>query len=40
MEILQSIMALSTIEVEYIGITKAVKEAIWLRDLVLEMGFL
>ncbi|XP_073101418.1 uncharacterized protein [Elaeis guineensis] len=35
---LQPIMALSTTEVEYIGITEAVKEALWLKGLVLEMG--
>ena len=36
--ILQPITALSTIEVEYIGITKATKEALRLRRLVAEMG--
>ena len=32
-------MALSTTEVEYIGITKVEKEALWLKDLALEMDF-
>ena len=35
---LQPITALSTTEAEYIGITKAVKEALWLKRLVAEMG--
>ena len=35
--ILQPITALSTIEAEYIGITEAAKEALWLRRLVAEM---
>ena len=35
---LQSITALSTTEVEYIGITEAAKEALWLKGLALEMG--
>ena len=34
---LQPITALSTIEVEYIGIIEATKEALWLRRLVAEM---
>ena len=39
MEIVSSvIMILSTIEVEYIGNTKAAKEALWLKDLALKMG--
>ncbi|KAH9655560.1 Integrase catalytic domain-containing protein [Citrus sinensis] len=36
---LQSVVALSTTEAEYIALTKAVKEAIWLRGLVSELGF-
>ena len=36
---LQSIAALSTTEAEYISATKGVKEAIWLRGLVSELGF-
>ena len=35
---MQPITALSTTEVEYIGITKAEKEALWLKNLALEMG--
>ena len=35
---LQPIMTLSMIEVEYIGVTKAAKEALWLRGLALEIG--
>ena len=35
---LQPITALSTIEAKYIGITKATKEALWLRRLVAEIG--
>ena len=31
-------MVLSTTEVEYIGITEAAKEALWLKSLALEMG--
>ena len=34
----QPIMALSMTEVEYIGVTEEVKEALWLKGLVLEMG--
>ena len=34
---LQSVVALSTIEVEYIGTSEAVTEALWLRGLVLEL---
>ena len=36
--ILQPITTLSTTKVEYIGITKATKEALWLRRLVAKMG--
>ena len=36
--ILQPITTLSTIEVEYIGITEAAKEALWLKRLIVEMG--
>ncbi|GJX74338.1 retrovirus-related pol polyprotein from transposon TNT 1-94 [Tanacetum coccineum] len=35
---LQHVMALSTTEVEYMALTKAVKEAIWLRGLLEELG--
>lgn len=35
---LQPITALSTTEVEYIGLTEAAKEAIWLKGLLTEMG--
>ena len=35
---LQSVVALSTTEAEYIALTEAVKEAIWLRGLVSELG--
>lgn len=35
---LQHVVALSTTEVEYIGITEAVKEALWLKGLVNELG--
>ncbi|CAL0327637.1 unnamed protein product [Lupinus luteus] len=37
---LQSIAALSTIEAEYISATEGVKEAIWLRGLVNELGLI
>ncbi|KAH9684612.1 DNA (cytosine-5)-methyltransferase 1B [Citrus sinensis] len=36
---LQSVVALSTTEAEYIALTEVVKEAIWLRGLVSELGF-
>ena len=36
---LQSVVALSTTEAEYIALTEAVKEAIWLRGLVSKLGF-
>lgn len=35
---LQSVVALSTTETKYIALTKVVKEAKWLRGLVLELG--
>ncbi|KAH9703868.1 hypothetical protein KPL70_011252 [Citrus sinensis] len=35
---LQSVVALSTTEAEYIALTEAVKEAIWLKGLVTELG--
>ena len=35
---LQSVIALSTIEAEYIALTEAVKEAKWLSELVYEFG--
>ena len=35
---MQPITALSMTEVEYIGIMEVVKEALWLKGLVLEMG--
>ncbi|GKV29673.1 hypothetical protein SLEP1_g59547 [Rubroshorea leprosula] len=35
---LQSIVALSTTEVEYMAITEAVKEALWLKGLVNDLG--
>ena len=35
---MQPIMALSTTEVEYIGIIEVAKEALWLKGLALEMG--
>ncbi|WKA13061.1 hypothetical protein VitviT2T_030394 [Vitis vinifera] len=37
---LQSIVALSTIEAEYIAATEAMKEALWLQGLVKELGVL
>ncbi|KAL2251634.1 UNVERIFIED_CONTAM: Retrovirus-related Pol polyprotein from transposon TNT 1-94 [Sesamum indicum] len=37
---LQNIMALSTTEAEYIATTEAIKEAIWLKGLLSEIGFL
>ena len=36
---LQSVVALSTTEAEYIALTEAIKEAIWLKGLVSELGF-
>ncbi|GJV47014.1 hypothetical protein Tco_1437226 [Tanacetum coccineum] len=35
---LQHVVALSTIEIEYMALTEAVKEAIWLRKLLEELG--
>ncbi|GKE75467.1 retrovirus-related pol polyprotein from transposon TNT 1-94, partial [Tanacetum coccineum] len=37
-ETLQHVVALSTIEAEYMALTEAVKEAIWLRGLLEELG--
>ncbi|KAL0308913.1 UNVERIFIED_CONTAM: Retrovirus-related Pol polyprotein from transposon TNT 1-94 [Sesamum radiatum] len=37
---LQSIVALSTIEAEYIATTETFKQAIWLEGLIKEIGFL
>lgn len=36
---LQQVVALSTTEAEYIALTEAVKEAIWLRGLLKDFGF-
>jgi len=36
---LQSVVALSTTEAEYMALTEAVKEAIWLKGLCSELGF-
>lgn len=36
---LQHIVALSKIEAEYIALTEAVKEAMWLRGITEELGF-
>src|SRR5882757_6253992 len=35
---LQSIVALSSTEAEYVGATPAVQEILWLRDLLCELG--
>ena len=35
---LQSIVALSSMEAEYVGATLAVQEIIWLRDLLRELN--
>ena len=35
---LQSVVAFSTIEAEYIAATKTVKKALWLKGLVIELG--
>lgn len=37
---MQSIVALSTTESEYIPITDAIEEAIWLKGVMSEIGFL
>ncbi|KAL2243545.1 UNVERIFIED_CONTAM: Retrovirus-related Pol polyprotein from transposon TNT 1-94 [Sesamum indicum] len=37
---LQNIVALSTTEAEYIAMTEAIKEAIWLKGLISEIGFM
>ncbi|PON38935.1 hypothetical protein PanWU01x14_308500 [Parasponia andersonii] len=34
---LQSVVALSTTEAEYIALTKAVREALWLRGLITDL---
>ena len=36
---LQHIVALSTTEAEYIALTEAIKEALWLKGIVSELGF-
>lgn len=36
--ILQSVVALSTTESEYISLSEAVKEALWLKGMVSELG--
>lgn len=36
---LQSVVALSTTEAEYIALSEAVKEAIWIKGLISDMGF-
>jgi len=38
--ILQFVVALSTTELEYISLTEGVKEAIWLRELVSNLGLI
>ena len=37
---LQSTVALSTIEIEYMALTKAFKEAIWIHGLINDLGIL
>ena len=37
--ILQPVVALSTTEAEYMAVTKAIKEALWLKELVTELGY-
>ena len=36
---LQPTVALSTTEAEYMALTEAVKEGIWLKGLISELGF-
>lgn len=36
---LQSVVALSTTEVEYMAASKAIKEAVWLREMMCELLF-
>lgn len=36
--ILQSVVALSTTEAEYIAVTEAIKEALWLKGIISELG--
>ena len=36
---LQQVVALSTTEAEYIALTEAIKEALWLKGLLGELGF-
>ena len=35
---LQSLVAMSTTEAEYIGVAEAAKEALWLKGLIKELG--
>jgi len=37
---IQKILALSTIEAEYVAVTEASKELIWLQGLLTELGFI
>ena len=36
---LQSVVALSTLEAEYIALTEATKKTLWLKGSVSELGF-
>lgn len=36
---LQSVVVLSTTEAKYMKITKAIKEALWMKGLITELGF-
>lgn len=36
---MQPIVSFLTIEAEYIAITEGVKEALWLKGLIIEMGY-